>query len=83
MLPLHDLPEFGEDFSVLRDSYLADEALVMSAIFASKRSLQPLCPNRHHDSRWRLYSDLYDDSTISNRTKPTQRLAPAWRFRSI
>jgi len=34
MLPFNDLPEFSEDFSVLRDSYLADEALVMSAIFA-------------------------------------------------
>jgi hypothetical protein len=34
MLPFNDLPEFGEDFSVLRDSYLADEALVVSAIFA-------------------------------------------------
>ena len=34
MLPLNDLPEFSHDFSALRDSYLADEALVMSAIFA-------------------------------------------------
>lgn len=34
MLPLNDLPEFAHDFSALRDSYLADEALVMSAIFA-------------------------------------------------
>ncbi|MCB1659800.1 MAG: proline dehydrogenase family protein, partial [Pseudomonadales bacterium] len=34
MLALDDLPEFNEDFTTLRDSYLADEALVMSAIFA-------------------------------------------------
>ena len=34
MLPLNDLPEFAHDFSALRDSYLADEALVISAIFA-------------------------------------------------
>lgn len=34
MLALDDLPEFCEEFSALRDSYLAEEALVISAIFA-------------------------------------------------
>ncbi len=33
MLPLRDLPEFPYDFHRLRDSYLADEALMMAAIF--------------------------------------------------
>ncbi|PTQ89308.1 bifunctional proline dehydrogenase/L-glutamate gamma-semialdehyde dehydrogenase PutA [Agitococcus lubricus] len=35
MLPLHDLPEFAYDFQSLRDSYLADEALLVSAIYGN------------------------------------------------
>ena len=56
MLPLHDLPEFSEDFSVLRDSYLADEALVMSAIFA-QASLTHNQKERVHTLAQSLISD--------------------------
>ena len=56
MLPFNDLPEFNEDFSVLSDSYLADEALVMSAIFA-QASLTHNQKERVHTLAQSLISD--------------------------